>query len=959
METLKRDLKTTLNDLNNINQVDIGLLIDSAKEGVSSANATVTSVRSRLESIDEGLKNLTVPSVELNLDEILNNASEALTGLNQTFPQLINKTEELENLSSVELPTSNVSHSIWRIRKLIETTRLVANSIGVPMMFNGQGHVELRPPTDLTDLRAYTDFDLLLHRPKLDSSRGDGGRRRRQVEDDNRNTFVLYLGNKDSSKDFVGMVLRNNVLYCVYRLGGVYHEVMTTDVSRSSRDAAHFDKVDFRRVYQDAQVIYTRKFAAKLEETLPAFPYRSTSSLGLLDVQRDSVVFYVGGFPHNFTPPVEFGRSLSPYQGCIKFFSHNNKPISLYNFQQATHINQERPCSRLLKRVPSEYFDGSGYGMIQMKQPDTMKRRIISFSVQSRLMDSVLFYIENENSFYLLTVEKGFLVLQGRRGEQVHVNRSSTQQFPTMKGSYLDITIRLDRSFDVYTDVVSLSVAFTRDIYQEFYIGGVPAILRHRDNITSPPLKGCLQSSPKMDGACRFYERVGVTYGCQERSLEVFDAAFDQDASLVLDPAPTVPFGSMVSLGFRSTKAEGILLQTSQEAQVFELSLMDGFVEFRNGNRAVRSSRTYNNGEWHYLTAIRDGVTLGLRVDNVDEGSEAPDRPTANTAGNRLILGKTSLRGCLGLLYTRSDLCKITDLSDFSRVGQVNVGFCGAERPPQAFRVNNRKHKRNRQAVEGVPHHQRKSCPSSAVVPHAYNLGSNRSQMSFSILPEELNFRPHFFMRVKTTSSEGLLLHVSSKQKGSYLALYLTSGKFHLSVGNSSIFYSRRINDENSFQLGASFDLDFKIRAHQGPVAGAVLLYISVRRRSITVYLKDGLVTVRANDGGGDYNVSVVAPRHLCHSFHQVKVQKLRNEILLEVGSRSQKVAGPSRTSYGKNTGPFYMGGVPDALKPTLGCVSSSFTGCVRDVLIGGKEVLLASAHVLHGPVSVHGCPAN
>lgn len=64
------------------------------------------------------------------------------------------------------------------------------------MKFTGDGHVELRPPKNLEDLKAYTALSLSLQRP---TSRGDGARRRRQIRDKG-DMFVLYLGNKDVSE---------------------------------------------------------------------------------------------------------------------------------------------------------------------------------------------------------------------------------------------------------------------------------------------------------------------------------------------------------------------------------------------------------------------------------------------------------------------------------------------------------------------------------------------------------------------------------------------------------------------------------------------------------------------------------------------------------------------------------------------------------------------------------------
>lgn len=55
------------------------------------------------------------------------------------------------------------------------------------MRFNGSSGVEVRPPSNLEDLKAYTSLTFFLQRPQ---KRLDAPQRAS-------NKFVLYLGNKD------------------------------------------------------------------------------------------------------------------------------------------------------------------------------------------------------------------------------------------------------------------------------------------------------------------------------------------------------------------------------------------------------------------------------------------------------------------------------------------------------------------------------------------------------------------------------------------------------------------------------------------------------------------------------------------------------------------------------------------------------------------------------------------
>lgn len=99
----------------------------------------------------------------------------------------------------------------------------------------------------------------------------------------------------------------------------------------------------------------------------------------LLDLSPSDIVFYVGGYPTNFTvssqeqgvetsygccgsifmqlgihedfslfasPQPPKSLNLPMYKGCIEFSSFNDKVISLYNFLNAEKINLQTPCKR-------------------------------------------------------------------------------------------------------------------------------------------------------------------------------------------------------------------------------------------------------------------------------------------------------------------------------------------------------------------------------------------------------------------------------------------------------------------------------------------------------------------------------------------------------------------------------------------------------------------------------------
>uniref|UniRef100_A0A8C7KH65 Laminin subunit alpha 3 n=1 Tax=Oncorhynchus kisutch TaxID=8019 RepID=A0A8C7KH65_ONCKI len=341
-------------------------------------------------------------------DKALKVSSQSMKNLLNTIPSLQDKISEVEELSSQLSPVTNISENIKRIKELIEQSRDAANRIVVPMKFSGEGHVELRPPRDMEDLKAYTALSVSLQRP---------------VNTDI-DMFVLYLGNKDSSKDYIGMALRKNVLFCVYKLSGEEYEIKTDYITRSPSEPAFFDKVDLHRIYQDAQVILTKLFTSNDPDPPQTSSKQGELTRNLLNLNHSDVVFYVGGYPSNFTPPASL--NYPNYKGCIELSTFNDRFISLYNFKKAVKINLETPCKRL--PVVFDYFEGTGYAKVST-QGVMVSTLLLTQTISTRSENGLLLYIGNEVGyiFFLLgniwcgKSANGLLFYAATRGGSSHM----------------------------------------------------------------------------------------------------------------------------------------------------------------------------------------------------------------------------------------------------------------------------------------------------------------------------------------------------------------------------------------------------------------------------------------------------------------------------------------------------------------------------------------------------------
>ncbi|KAJ8278107.1 hypothetical protein GJAV_G00083890 [Gymnothorax javanicus] len=804
METLKKDLMSALNNLGKVKRDDTGTILEAAKANVTSANNSINALTDRIGAISDQLEKMNVSATILYPDSFLENLNETVSNLTATIPSLLDKLNHTEADSLLVPPRNNVSESIRRIKELIQQARDAANRIPVPVDFSGDSYVELRPPTDLEDLKAYTNLIFSLHRPEKPT------RGRREEPAGSGNMFVLYLGNKDSSKDYIGMALRDNVLYSIYMLGGTEHQIKSSSITQSSKATAFFDRVNFRRIYQDAEVDLTKAFTSSNPH-----PPQSSSSEGdsggtLLDLDPGEVVFYVGGYPDKIFNPPPALHDHKMYTGCIEFSSFNNQFISLYNFKNASNINRKSPCGRYLQGDVSRYFEGTGYA----RGTITTQQNIFVFSqfIRSHSENAILFYIGNEESYYSVIVEKGYLVLQWREGDKILEQRSAKKEFPLDESKEIQVVF-LSQQQKILVRLTGQDVItanYTPGVYESYYIGGLAPTLRERYNVTAPPFKGCMSNIKLGHTFMNLQDAVGVGQRCLSEFLAIRDSAFGLGGFLSAPPRGfSLAADVTVSLGFRTILKDGVLLVNNQGSARMEISLADGFVVFRFNNKALKSNNMYIDGKWHYLTVERRGSRLEMWIDEEDLGQAQSLSSSAPADGQDVVLGRGTFQGCITNLYLRRPqaLYKPEDLSAFISNGDVSVGFCAAERPPLPILA--KKHNRSTVRRELLPGDNIGSCSPPSAIKRAFRLGSPTSHLSYNIAPHVLNYRPHFSLAFRTRSAEGLLLFVGSRQGHWHIALYMSKGRIKLSVGGiQPITHKEKCNDGKWHTVLCSLEMD-------------------------------------------------------------------------------------------------------------------------------------------------------
>ncbi|XP_060731068.1 laminin subunit alpha-3 isoform X2 [Tachysurus vachellii] len=793
---LEKDLSDINKELDNVQRDDIATLIDIAKKTAQAANASASDTMNKLKDINKEIAaikalNRSGSPDQAGIDSMLSDVDNAVKNLSSSIPSLLEKFTEVEKLSSDIDPNNNISYNIMRIKELIEEARSAANRIPLPMKFTGSEHVELRLPQTLDELRAFTSMSLLLQRDAI-KSRGDGRRRRRQGPVDNGDLFIFYLGNKDVTKDYLGMALRNNVLYFVYKLNGNFKEIESLDITRSREDQMFFDKVDMQRIYEDAQVSLTKLFTTNTPDAEFIRTGRGDALYNLLDLHPSEAVFYVGGYPKDFTPPPPL--NYPRYKGCIEFNMFNERFISLYNFKslEPENVTLQTPCKRYIRPGEGEYLEGTGYIQLQLEKVSRVLG-IIQY-IETRAENGIILFMGNENSYYLITLEKHYVVLRSKVGDQeLQTKRSSMPQ--EVKGDFKVY-------FDGGNGIVSVrnqtkelvKGQYVSDSFASYFIGGIPSDLRMRYNITVPPLKGYVKDLQANGKASSAINKVGVGRSYSNKMLALKKAEFSTGGSLSSLPTGFSLDDLTLSLGFMSTEKDGLLLQNKQATKELGLKMVDGYVLLKYQNRVWRSKKQYQDGEWHYVTVTNKAGSMELRIDEDDKGEDITRTSLdLNFLSNNVTLGAGSFTGCMSNIYLRrvDALYKPEDLSDFSSEGDVMLDTCTSERQPENMWANRKKDGKDEVKDEGFS-----NCFLPTPIPHSFHLAGASSSLSYTMPSRALTHRPYLSLDVRTKSGEGLIFYIPAEQEKYHLALYVSKGRIRLSVGRQrEIFNREKYND--------------------------------------------------------------------------------------------------------------------------------------------------------------------
>ncbi|KAM6148377.1 laminin subunit alpha-3 [Erethizon dorsatum] len=791
-ELIDTNLTSAHDDLRGIQRGDVDSTIDGVKSVVRNADDITSEVLDGLSPIQTDLEKIkdeygSAQSEDFN--KALTDADKSVKKLTKKLPDLLSK---IESINQQLLPLGNISDNVDRIRELIQQARDAANKVMVPMRFNGKSGVEVRLPNDLEDLKGYTSLSLFLQRP---DSRENGG-----TED----MFVMYLGNKDASSDYIGMAVVDGQLTCVYNLGERVAELQVDQIlTESETREAVMDRVKFQRIYQFARLNYTKE-ATSTRPKAPRFhDLDSGSSNTLLNLDPENVVFYVGGYPPDFQLPSRL--RFPPYKGCIELEDLNENVVSLYNFKKTFSLNttEVEPCRRRKEESDKHFFEGTGYARVRTQPHAPFPT--FGQTIQTTVDRGLLFFAENQDHFISLNIEDGNLIVRYKLDSEPPKEKGIRGTINNGKDHL--ILIKIGKLQKLIINVGDQNIRIQGEIFafSTYYLGGIPIAIRERFNISTPAFRGCMKNLKKTSGVVRLNDTVGVTKKCSEDWQLVRSASFSRGGQLSFTnlglPSPS---HFQASFGFQTYQPSGVLLNHQTRTSSLQITLEDGHIELstrESSSPIFKSPQTYMDGLLHYVSVISDNSGLRLLVDDqplrrIQRLQDISNSPQA------LRLGGSSFEGCISNVFVQRLLesPEVLDFASKSTKRDVSLGGCSLNKPPflmllkgstkfnkaWTFDINRMLQDAPAASPRSMEMWQdAKPCspPVGAQSSHrALQFGdSPTSHLLFKLPQELLKPRSEFAVDIQTSSSGGLVFYTGTKN--SFMALYLSKGHLVFALG--------------------------------------------------------------------------------------------------------------------------------------------------------------------------------
>ncbi|XP_055329207.1 laminin subunit alpha-like [Paramacrobiotus metropolitanus] len=913
------------------------------------------------------------------------------------IPQDINRiTQQIGSVETMvnqnDAKVNALGNKLAELKEKIELTRSLASRIKVGSQFTRENILQVKNPRDLSSRAAtYTHASLFF----------------KTVE---RDGLLFYLGNEMGTSrrvkrdftfvtdDYMALQIMEGFVELVYDLGSGAATIRVDD--RYVADNQWYQAI-VERIGKTATVLvrYPRQQNGKPE----GYARKSGTSPGansVFNLNQANSTFFVGGVPLNYRLQIPVRNKR--FAGYIEQVAFDEDPVGLWNMGNMT-FDTERPTTvpqlaggrnQLIESKGQVEggikLDGTGYAVYAMEaRTDVASQTSCIVAMKTFAKDGLLFYLAGDGNedFLALELRDGFVVFKYNLGSGV-VELKSQQQYND--GNYHNIQAqRFGKRGGLMIDGASVADGMSPghedklEVTRFMYLGGTS--FTRQDETTATGFEGCVNSLEFMAKQVKLdelKESKGSILGCPETIRR--GVSFEGGAPGYLAmPSVSVKDHFHITLKFRTAQPDGLLFFTSNEdvSQILSLSLREGRIVFASddGKGQTTSVETeltgYWNGEWHYVSAMKETNRLKLMIDDFESVQSNVGRVDNLATSKPLFFGgipagivkesdampKTrSFDGCIGDVVINDVVQNFAISQDkpgasfASCMVDFKPGVTPPTLPPQPT-----------QATLGPFHNQLETSSTTTTTMSTSTAltSASTTPVGMPVVITDAPVHPHPVTVVTVTAPavtapepETTPAYAGPVLERCVLPEIPDVG----SVTSAALQFGSRPESRQEFSSTPSkfmedseFSVELMTRGSDG-----VILYVDDQKANpidfLALYMKDGYLVYSFNPGAGSA-IARSRKRYNDGKWHSVKAVKQNKAARLLVDD--EEVASsesPGTTVFLNTKFPLYFGGMNGKRNASknLESVLLPFNGCLRNLRMNGVPLSAPSATVAVTPCS-------
>ncbi|XP_054153409.1 laminin subunit alpha-like [Oppia nitens] len=955
----KKNIEEELKKLPNLKSIqELGIkvttAVDMAEVSTKKNNDNVEELVTKIEQMKE------------NTDKVpqdLNDVSNAIR-MSQSYIEHIsshtpgkNKIDEIRaHYDKLRAQRDGYKQIIHDLQRKIDLARHQANRIKVATEFRTDSHLQLNNPVSLRESATHTKLSLFFRTSEPNGLLAYIGnpiailqkskqKRQSDSDDEEKKEDEDTVNSRRKATDFMSLEIQSGNVVLTWDLGSGASNPIRNDKYVSDWK---WHQVIVERIGKSVKVVVKSppEEGDPIDVSTIEGSLQGPSSVFNLDQQYSRI--FIGGIPDNIhiQNEVQYKR----FKGFIEDIVLGENPLGLWNFRESNNVlaTKEREALGNLESADGLYFDGSGYAILPRGRLNLTIETYIRLKFKTFAKDGLLFLIGHERDFLAIEMRDGLVNFKYDLGSGPYAITSGETYNDGKWHSLIanrfekEGAISIDGIPKTHGEAIGLNkeLSTTDDIY----IGGYPNHHFYYE-VTNVDFEGCLkelQIGTEQQNLQNIKEMLRAVPGCPSTSGRTASFSNDSTGYVAIESNLNLDRNVQITLNFKTINPKGLLFFVSNADLSSNLAiyLEDGTLNLKvqPGGSIRTEHRTYNDKQWHYITASFTPERLRLDVDDINAFTIETNEK------NELTLGETKT------IYFGGVPQQISSLENFdSSIPTSFVGCLGdatVNEKVQNFADTNNRVNASLTSCPLTDHMSPYDETKEEIRPITDAI---RSTDKPNGMVETTSRVPYIITRSTTQPppiGQCRLSRVPSKDSKTSGDNALRFGDTHWSRHEFSISseVANDLTDESGFQI------EFKTTQEEG-----VIFYVTSANHIdyVSLYLMEGKVHYAWDCGSGR---AIIASNYNYSDgqWHKVTFSRKGQRGLLRIDDEREEYSSMSagQTNSLNVKSPIYIGGIPEELSKSAknnlrgidkpGSLSShvvtSFPGCLRELTIHANK---------------------